>query len=229
MEFKEKDFIEIEFTGKTKDGEIFDSNIKEDLKKINPKLDTEPKPLILCLGKGMFLEAIENFLIGKPDTPASYEVELSPEKAFGKRYSDLIQIVPMKIFQKNNINPIPKTMFNLDGRIAKILTVSGGRVVVDFNNPLAGKDVIYRIKVLRKVEDINEKIKALISFFFKREIEFELKDKKLILKIEKPMIEYAKLFKETFKDILDLELEIQEVEKVKEEKKEKEEIKENKK
>ena len=30
MTLKKGDFIEIEFTGKLKDGEIFDSNIKED-------------------------------------------------------------------------------------------------------------------------------------------------------------------------------------------------------
>jgi len=29
--------------------------------------------------------------------------------------------------------------------------------MVDFNNPLAGKDIVYNIKVLRKIEDINEK------------------------------------------------------------------------
>jgi len=218
MTLKKKDFVEIEFTGKTADGEIFDSNIEEDLKKINPNLNlpVKTKPLILCLGEGMFLKPIEDFLIGKPDTPASYEIKLSPKEAFGERNKELIQIVPLRIFQQNNLNPVPKAMFNLDGKIAKVLAVSGGRVIVDFNNPLAGKNVIYKIKVLRKIEDINEKIKALISFFFKKEIEFKLEGKKLVLKIEKPMVEYAKLFKETFKNILDLDLE------VKEEKEEKE-------
>ena len=38
MALQKKDFIEIEFTGKVKDGEVFDSNIKEDLKKLNPDL-----------------------------------------------------------------------------------------------------------------------------------------------------------------------------------------------
>ena len=33
MSLQKKDFIEIEFTAKVKGGDIFDSNIKEDLKK----------------------------------------------------------------------------------------------------------------------------------------------------------------------------------------------------
>ena len=46
----------------------------------------------------------------------------------------------MKIFIQQKINPIPGVMFNFDGRIAKVLTVSGGRVMIDFNNPIAGKN-----------------------------------------------------------------------------------------
>ena len=43
----------------------------------------EAEPFIFCLGEGMFLPGIEDFLIGKEI--GEYEVELPPEKAFGKR------------------------------------------------------------------------------------------------------------------------------------------------
>ena len=122
MALQKKDFIEIEFTGRIKDGEIFDSNIKEDLEKMNSKL--EAKPFIFCLGEGMFLKGIDDFLIGKDI--GKYEVELTPEKAFGNRDSKLVQMMPMKVFIQHKINPVPGTVFNFDGRIAKILTVSGG-------------------------------------------------------------------------------------------------------
>ncbi len=206
MPFKKKDFIEIEFTGKIKDGDVFDSNIKEDLKKLNP--DAPVKPFVFCLGEGMFLEAIDDFLINKKT--GKYEIELSPEKAFGKRNPSLIQLIPMKVFIEQKINPIPGAMFNFDGRPAKILTVSGGRVIADFNNPLASKTVVYKINVKRKVDDLNEKIKALMDFFFRKELQFQIKDKKIIFQVEKSMSDYAKIFKDKFKEILGLELEIQE-------------------
>jgi len=206
MKLNKKDFIEIEFTGRIKDGEIFDSNIKEDLKKANLKI--ESKPFIFCLGEKMFFKAIDDFLIGKDI--GEYKIELPPEKAFGKRDPKLIQMMPMKIFVQHKVNPIPGTMFDFDGRIAKILTVSGGRVMVDFNNPIAGKDVVYKIKVLRKLEDINEKIKAFIDFLFKRDLNFEIKDKKIIIEVEKSMIKFVEMFKDKFKDIFDLELEVKE-------------------
>ena len=210
MTFKKKDFIEIEFTAKIKEGDIFDSNIKEDLK--GRDLKEEPKPFIFSLGEGMFMQGIEDFLIGKE--VGEYKIELTSDKAFGKRDAGLVQMMPIKIFAEQNINPLPGIMFNFDGRIGKILTVTGGRVLVDFNNPIAGKDVEYKVKVLRKVEDLNEKTKALIEFLFKRDLKFEIKDKKLIIEVEKPMKQFIEMFKEKFKEILDLDLEVKEIDSI---------------
>jgi len=87
--------------------------------------------------------------------------------------------------------------------------------MADFNNSLAGKTVEYKIKVLRKVQDTKEKIKALNEFFFKKDFRFELKEKKIIMEVEKPMVGFVKMFNDKFKKILDLDLEIKEREEVK--------------
>lgn len=206
MVLQKKDFIEIEFTGREKGGDIFDSNIKEDLKKAN--LNTEAKPFVFCLGENMFLQALDEHLIGKD--LGKYEIELEPEKAFGKRDPKLITMIPMKVFREQKVNPVPGILFNFDGKIAKILTVSGGRVMADFNNSLAGKTVEYKIRVLRKIDNLDEKIKALNEFFFKKEFKFEVKEKKLILDVEKSMVQFVEPFKDKYKEILGLELEIKE-------------------
>jgi len=210
MKLEKKDFIKIEFTAKVKEGDIFDSNIKEDLK--GRDIKKEIKPFTFCLGESMFLQGIEDVLIGKDI--GEYNIELTSDKAFGKRDPNLVQMMPIKIFAEQNVNPIPGVMFNFDGRIGKILTVTGGRVLVDFNNPLAGRDVEYKVRVLRKVEDLNEKVKALIEFFFKRDLKFEIKEKKLILEVEKPMKQFIEMFKEKFKEILDLDLEVKEIDSI---------------
>ena len=218
MTLKKSDFIELEFTGKLKNGEIFDSNIKEDLEKlhIGHNHQIEARPFILCLGEQMFLKSVEDFLIGKDI--GEYEIELPPEKAFGSRNSKLMMRIPMKVFREQKINPVQGDVFNFDGKIAKILTVSGGRVIADFNSPLAGKEVIYKIKVKRRVEDVNEKIKSLINFLFRRDLNFEINNKKIIMDIEPPLKEFAEMFKDKFKNIFNLELEIREAKKQEKEK-----------
>jgi len=212
MKLKPKDFIEIEFTGKVKDGEIFDSNIKKDLE--TAKLNVEAMPFIFCLGEGMFLQGVDNFLTGKD--LGKYEFELEPENAFGKRDAKLIQMIPSKVFREHQTNPVKGAMFNFDGRPGKILTVSGGRIIVDFNNPLAGKTVVYNINVLRKLDSQDEKIKSLINFLFRKDFKFEVKEKKLFIDVDKGFKQFAELFKDKFKDIFDLDLEVKEIEEIKE-------------
>ncbi len=208
MALQKNDFIEIEFTGKIKGGEVFDSNVPEELKKLNP--NQKARPFIFPLGQEMFLKGIEQFLIGKE--VGSYEIELSPKDAFGFRDPAMIQMIPMKVFIEHKINPIPGSVLTFDNKFGKVLTVSGGRVMIDFNGPLAGKDVIYTVKVSRKVEDLNEKIKALIEFLFRRDFKYDVQEKKLILTVDKGFKAFAELFKDKFKEMLDLELEVQESE-----------------
>ncbi len=212
MALQKKDFIEIEFTGRVKDGEVFDSNVKEEVEKLHKGHDheIEAKPFIFCLGEGMFLKGVDDFLIGKEI--GKYKIELSPEKAFGVRLPQLVQMIPMKLFASQNLNVFPGAVFNFDGRMARVLTVSGGRVMVDFNNPLAGKNVVYDINVLRKVENLNEKIKSFINFLFRRDLKFSVKDNKIIVEVEKNMFQFAEMFKEKFKDVFNMKLEIKEIE-----------------
>ena len=225
MVLKEKDFVEIKFTGKVKDGDIFDLNIKEDLEKIHLGYDhpAEPKPFIFCLGQGMFLKSLDNFLIGKPETEEDYDVTLSPEKAFGNRDPGLIQRIPSKIFKEHKINPFPGITFNFDGRAGKVLTVSGGRVMVDFNHGLAGKDIEYKIKFIRKVTNEKEKIESLNDFFFRKELDFEIKEKKLIFNLsedETQLKNLIELLKDKYKEMMGLEVEVKEKKEEKEKKKE---------
>ncbi len=212
MELKKKDFIEVEFTGRIKGGAIFDSNIKKDLEEA--KLDIKAKPFIFSLGEGMFIKGVDDFLIGK-DT-GNYKIEVKPEDAFGKRNSQLVQMMPMKVFIEQKLNPTPGAIFNFDGRIAKVLTASGGRIMVDFNHPMAGKEVVYNLNILRKIEDINEKIRALNEFLFQKDFKFDIKEKKIVMQVEKPMAKFVELFKDKFKEIFELDLEVEEIKETKE-------------
>lgn len=207
MAFQKKDFIEIEFTGKIKDGDVFDSNIEQDLKTLNP--NAKSKPFVFCLGEGMFLRGVEEFLLGKET--GKYTIELPPEKAFGQRSSSMIQPIPSRIFKNQNVRPFPGAVFNFDGRIAKILSVSGGRVIADFNHPLSGKILIYDVNVIRRVENLEERLNAFIEFLFRKELKFTVEEKKLKIEVEKELSKFVEMFKDKFKDIFDLELEFVEV------------------
>ena len=203
---QKNDFIEIEFTGKA-NNEIFDTTKKEEAKKIG--IEADVKPIIVSVGNEMLLKGLDENIEGK-EIEKQYSIKISPEKAFGPRNPSLIKTIPIKVFKEKNMNPVPGLTLQMDNYLAKVLSVSGGRVIVDFNNPLAGKEIEYDFKILRKVEDVKEKINALQDFFFRNKFEFTIneKDKKVIFKEEK-LLQFLQIFGAKFKEITGLTFEIE--------------------
>jgi len=215
---KKNDFVEIEFTGKA-NNEIFDTTSKEEAKTLG--IETDVKPLVVCVGNQMILKGFDDSLEGK-ELNKKYMIHLTSQNGFGKRNPQLIRTIPIRVFHEKQTQPVPGMSFQLDDHIAKILSVSGGRVIADFNNPLAGKDLDYEFTIKRIVDDDKEKVNSLQDFFFKVRLDFEIKDKKVIFK--KPEIKpFLDVFKEKFKEMTGLDFEVEEVKK---EAPKKEEIKE---
>ena len=208
---KKKDFIELKFTG-IANNKIFDSNIEEDLKTLDEK--AKPQKVIICIGEAMVPQGLDKELENK-ELNKNYEVTITSKEAFGPRRRELIKIIPLKSFIEQKVSPLPGMVFTLDNQLVKILAVSGARVTVDFNNPLAGKDITYKYKIVRVLssEDEKEKVEELFQFFFRFKPEFEIKENKIILKGPKGFEMFINAFKDKFKELLDKELEFQEISK----------------
>ncbi|WP_394325272.1 FKBP-type peptidyl-prolyl cis-trans isomerase [Thermococcus peptonophilus] len=108
-------------------------------------------------------EQLEGLEVGK-----KYEIEVPPEKGFGKRDPKLIKTFTLGQFRRQGIIPFPGMPVEIEtegGRKlrGRVLTVSGGRVRVDFNHPYAGKHLVYEVEIVEKIEDPIEKVKALIE------------------------------------------------------------------
>ena len=99
------------------------------------------------------------------DVKEKKSIEISPDKAFGERNQKLIRLIPISEFRKHDTKPKPGMIFNADNMRGRVLTVSGGRVEVDFNHPLAGKTLIYDVEIVSKIEDTEEKIKAIFEIY----------------------------------------------------------------
>ena len=213
---KRNDFVEISFTG-YHDRKPFDSNRPEDLKKINP--DAKAEKTILIIGQDMVVPGLDKALEEK-EIGKKYEVHIPYKEAFGSRKRELVKTIPLNVFTKQKINPVPGQTLLLDKMLARIITISGARVITDFNNPLAGKDLDYEFTILRKVDDEKEKCLAFFKFFLRlEEPNLEIQDKKVILTGPKPLEDLVANFKDKFKEIFGKDLEFKEEEK-KEEKEE---------
>lgn len=161
---KEGDFVEIDFIAKIKiTDQIFDLT-KADLAKKEGvfREGYEYKPLTICVGAGYVIPGLDDALKGK-EIGKEFEIDIPPEKAFGKRNQKFIKLTPLSVFKKKNIQPVPGMQLNLDGRIATIRSVTGGRVILDFNPPLAGKELHYWVKPLKILEKPEDKARAVFK------------------------------------------------------------------
>ncbi|WP_457742983.1 FKBP-type peptidyl-prolyl cis-trans isomerase [Thermococcus sp.] len=163
------DVIRLRYTGRIKEtGEIFDTTDEEIAKKAGIyKENGVYGPVPIAVGAGHVIrgldEALEGLEVGK-----KYEIEVPPEKGFGKRDRKLIKTFTLGQFRRQGIIPFPGMPVEIEtesGRKLKgrVLTVSGGRVRVDFNHPYAGKTLVYEVEIVEKVEDPIEKVKAMIE------------------------------------------------------------------
>ena len=184
MTIQLKDFIEIDYTGSIKeDGIIFDTTMEAVAKEQqihNPEMTYGP--IIICVGEGQVIKGLDNQFIGKE--AGEFTIEVPTEQAFGKKNSKLLKLIPLQVFTKQNIRPIPGLQLNMDGVIGTVRSVSGGRIFVDFNHPLSGKDLIYKVKIHRKIADPKEKLDAFLKMQFgKQAIENSILDSKATISV----------------------------------------------
>jgi len=213
MTLKKNDFVEIEFTAKLSDNdEIFDTNILEVAKKAD--LDTKfIKPFILSIGHKMLPLGLDEDLVGK-ELKKDYSIDLTPENAFGKRDPKMVRMIPTKLFHEQDIDPVRGTQLSLDGQLVRVLSSSSGRTLIDFNNPLAGKNITYDYKIKRIVTDEKERVDALQEFLFKQTFPSEVTSEKITLGVPKENVPMANMFMPKFEEILGKKVEVKEVAKI---------------
>jgi len=158
------DIILLEMTGKdSESGKVFETTSEETAKKEGAfSQNSRYRPTALVVGKGRMIQGVEEALL-EMKVGEERKLTLGPEKAFGERRPDLVGIVPLKEFIARKVQPFPGLVVDVNGNAGRIQSVSGGRVRVDFNNDLAGKTVEYELKIVKKLEDPEEKAKALVS------------------------------------------------------------------
>jgi FKBP-type peptidyl-prolyl cis-trans isomerase 2 len=163
MALQKGDFILIDYTAKVKEtNEIFDTTNEETSKKEHLHKEGEIyEPKLIVIGEGWMLKALDESLTTmEPSKTAS--VEIPPDKAFGPRDPEKVKRVPLKHLTAKGVNPAIGMRIEHGGKNATIRAIGAGRVLLDFNPPLAGKTLIYEVTVNKKLEINEEKIAALI-------------------------------------------------------------------
>ncbi|MCL4122088.1 UNVERIFIED_CONTAM: hypothetical protein GTU68_010562 [Idotea baltica] len=132
--------ITLHFSLSLEDGSLVDSNF-------------DGEPATYLFGDGSLLPGFEEALTGlKPGEEGKFSI--SPEKGFGQHNPNNVQEFPRKDFDESKLEPGLMLSF-ADANQAElpgvVVEVDDEIVTIDFNHPLAGHSISFKVKVLSVV------------------------------------------------------------------------------
>jgi FKBP-type peptidyl-prolyl cis-trans isomerase 2 len=139
MKVEKGNKVKVEYEGKLEDGTVFDSS------------KTHGQPLEFEVGAGQLIKGFDEAVIGMAKDEEK-EITLSPAEAYGEPNPQM-----QKEFPRAQLPPEPEpkvgmvlmmAMANGQQIPAKIKEVKDDVVVLDLNHPLAGKTLVFKIKVV---------------------------------------------------------------------------------
>ena len=128
--------VTLHFSLVLEDGHIIDSNF-------------ESEPATFSVGDGNLLPGFESTLIGLVNGDER-EFTIPPEQAFGQHNPQNVQAVERGNFDQEELELGAMFSFqNGDGELPGVIAdVDDNEVMIDFNHPLAGKNIIFQVKII---------------------------------------------------------------------------------
>lgn len=138
---KNGDKISVDYEGRFENGEVFDSS----------KHGDHSHPLEFEVGSGQIIKGFDDAVKGMKKGEEK-EFSIESKEAYGERREEMIQEIPLDALPAGQ-KPQAGMMLMIgapDGRQfpARIVSVNEKTMKIDLNHPLAGKKLIFRIKIV---------------------------------------------------------------------------------
>jgi peptidylprolyl isomerase len=133
---KNGDFVQLHYTGTLEDGTVFDSSEGRD-------------PLEFQVGGGSIIAGFNDAVVGM-EVEGEKTFTLTPDQAYGETREDLKREFPAEMLGEQSVEVGQVLRFSSPhGPVSgTVLAVDPDKFRVDFNHPLAGKALEFKIKLV---------------------------------------------------------------------------------
>ena len=135
---KSGDTVKVDYTGKLADGTVFDTSVGK-------------QPLQFTLGENQVIVGFEKAVTGMK-VGESKTVTIPADEAYGPYRNDLLVVIDRIRLPQDMVPQVGQKLqaTQADGTtvVYPIVKVDDKTVTIDTNNPLAGKDLTFEIKLL---------------------------------------------------------------------------------
>ncbi len=141
MAIKKGDKVKVDYEGRLEDGTVFDSSQHGD----------HSHPLEFEVGSGQVIKGFDEAVVGMKKG-GEKEITIEPKDAYGEVKEGLEQKIPRRKTLPNEKEPEEGMILVLrtqEGRQipVKIKKVEKDSITIDLNHPLAGKRLMFKIKI----------------------------------------------------------------------------------
>jgi peptidylprolyl isomerase len=144
---KTGNIVTVDYTGKLEDGTVFDTSIEETAKEAG--IYTEQRnyvPISFTVGAGQMIKGFDNAVIGMK-VGEEKTVTIPPEEAYGEYNETLVLAVPLDRLGLSEPPEIGQIFPSPYGQF-KVIDVNETHATLDFNHQLAGKALVFDIKLV---------------------------------------------------------------------------------
>jgi len=144
------DTVRVDYLGKLENGTVFDTSIKDEAAKAGLEMRPSYEPLEFKVGAGQMIKGFDSAVVGMKEW-GEKTVTLAPADAYGEWSSD--RVIPIPVANIGNADKIKvgTLLFAQNGAVGRVVEISNGTnatAKVDFNHELAGKTLIFTIKMV---------------------------------------------------------------------------------
>ncbi|MEX0932629.1 MAG: peptidylprolyl isomerase [Candidatus Pacearchaeota archaeon] len=133
--------VKLQYEGKLETGEVFDSSNKTG----------EEVPLEFVAGEGHVIKGFDDAVLGMQEGEEK-SFEINPEDAYGERREEMKQEIPKSALPQDKTpeKGMMLMMSSPQGQQfpARIEDVKEDSIIIDLNHPLAGKKLLFKVKVV---------------------------------------------------------------------------------
>jgi len=132
---KNGDFVQVHYTGALEDGDVFDSSEGRG-------------PLEFQAGGGGIIPGFNKAVLGM-EVNEEKQVVLTPDEAYGPPRDDLKREFPLEMLggEKVEVGQVLRFSSPQGPLSGTVLEVAADKFHVDFNHPLAGKTLVFNLKL----------------------------------------------------------------------------------
>ncbi|MGB9928323.1 MAG: FKBP-type peptidyl-prolyl cis-trans isomerase [Methanosarcina sp.] len=140
------DTISVDYIGKLEDGTVFDTSIKEVAVEAGIYNQMrEYQPLTFTVGAGQMIKGFDEGVVGMKAGDEK-SLEIPPEEAYGEYNEEFLKELPV-----DAVSFTPEVGMQLateTGLTGAVTEVNEKNFTIDFNHQLAGKTLIFTVKLV---------------------------------------------------------------------------------